>query len=90
MVSVDLKNGGVYRAPDGRIFKINAEYPRYASGPVWTFIPPDLKNGNSWRDSLENLLFFEHGIIGYFDFSGHVPVFVDTGWQLADFTLISN
>ena len=90
MVPVDLQNGGVYRAPDGRLFVANLEYPRYVSGPVWTFIPPDLKNGNSWRDSLEHLLFLEHGIIGHFDFSGQVPVFVDTGWKVADFTLTSN
>lgn len=58
------------------------------SGPVWTFIPPGLKDGHRWRDSLEHLLFMENGMIGFFDFSGQVPVFVDSGWKVSDFVHI--
>jgi hypothetical protein len=82
---MELKHGKRYRAPDGRIFTAKAEIRHFASGLVWTFIPPDVKTGASWRDSLEHFLFFENGKIGYFDFSGFVPIFVDTYWTPKDF-----
>ncbi len=88
---MELQHGALYRAPDGRVFEAQVEYPHYTSGPVWTFAPPTLQANDEWRTSLETLLFYENKKIGYFDFTfGNLPRFVDTGWDIESFVMVAS
>jgi hypothetical protein len=84
---MDLQDGATYRSPDGTLYKAKLEYRRYAPEPAWVLVSHHLDAMDSWRDSLEQLLFVENGRIGTFSLSGSSPRFVDTGWDLSEFTL---
>jgi hypothetical protein len=84
---MSLKDGAIYRTPDGRRFRARIEPRRYDPEPAWTFVPVDLDDTNTdkgpSRDRLRKLLFLDQGKIVHFEFDTGKLV-QDTGWTIAD------
>jgi hypothetical protein len=82
-----FQEGAVYRAPDGKRYRAQLEFPRLDIIPAWTLVPVDFENSEfgSWRDTLTRLLFLEKEKIVFFHFEVYGPSIRETGWGEADF-----
>ncbi len=82
---MNLRDGEIYRTPDGKQFMAHAEPHREDAEPGWIFVPIDMKDDDdaSFRDRLQRFLFLERGKIICLAFE--TPEIVrDTGWTVDD------
>jgi hypothetical protein len=88
---MSLKEGRIYRGPDGSRFRAKMDFRRQSPGCAWVLIPSDLTDSSQpLRDMLGEFLFLESGAIIRFEFDGLLPRAVNTGWTISDFKLDDN
>jgi hypothetical protein len=84
-----FEQDAVYVAPDGKRYLAQEDKRQYSQEKSWTFIPVmyptrAISRNDMARDTLEEMLFFDHGRIVKIDFES-AGIMVDTGWTAADF-----
>jgi hypothetical protein len=78
-----LKDGGIYRCLDGRVFRACKETKPYEKGS-WTLLPVDDEDAFGklpTRDRISRMLFVQGDRIYHMPFDGG-PAVRDTGWTV--------
>jgi hypothetical protein len=77
-----LKQGHIYRSPDGRRFRAKLDGRQYGPHRSWRLTPVRASRVMS-REALEQQLFLRCGRVFRLDFA-RATIVVDTGWTAAD------